>query len=219
MRLVGKTAHLVETNERHEVMALNTNTTPSKLQTEMQTLSNGLAHNSSTLFSSLAVLGSSLAKADIIAKLQMWIAAYAAVLQAKQSYTAAVAARKAIEVTARVFVAALVTELKQVVGPNNPTLLSSLGIAPHKPRKTPSPATKLVAQEKAKQTRQARGTMGKKARQAIQANPTQVHVIGVGSAAPGAVPVAPVAVLAPTPATPAAPVVAPAPTPGVPSGS
>ena len=218
-RFDAEAPNLNDTNERHNVMATNSNNTPSKLQTEMQTLSNGLANSTSTLFSSLAVLGSSLAKADIIAKLQSWITLYAAVLQAKQSYAAAVAARTAIELTARAFVAALVTELKQVVGPNNPTLLSSLGIAPAKARKTPSPSTKLVAQAKALQTRKARGTMGKKARQAISANPTQVQVIGVAPVAPAAAPAAPVAAPAAVPTAPAATPAAAAPTPGASSGS
>ena len=45
---------------------------------------------------------------------------------------------------------------------NNPTILDTFKIAPRKPRTPLTAAARLAATEKAKATRLARGTMGKK---------------------------------------------------------
>ena len=66
-------------------MANNPNNTPSKAQTEMQTITDTLTSSSLTLFASLVVLGSNLSKAEVVAKLRTWIALYVAVAQAKQA--------------------------------------------------------------------------------------------------------------------------------------
>ena len=163
--------------------------TPSKTQVKLTTMADGLAGSSYSLLNSLVVLGATLAKAEIISKLRAYIALYVAVAQAKASYTSAVASRTAAEATLHAFYNSLVIALNQALG-GNTNLLLTLGIAPPKARKAASSATKAIANEKRKQTRQARGIMSKKQRQAISATPTpQVQVIGLGSpAAPLAAP-------------------------------
>ena len=134
-------------------MATNSQNGPSKAQTQMQTDADGLSASTLAQLASVVVLGGNLTKAQAIAKLRTWIGLYAAVITAKQAYAAAVSARIGIEETAKQFVASLIVYIKQMVGPNNPALLATLGITLPKPRKQPGVETKAIAKAKSAATR------------------------------------------------------------------
>ena len=153
--------------------------TPPKLQLELQAMADGLTTTTLSLVNTLAVLGASLSKAELTAKLKAWIALFTAASQAKQSYVAALAARKAAEPLARLFLTALTTVLKQVLGPTNQGQLAAFGIVAPPPRKVMSVETRAIAKAKRVATRKARGTKGKMQLQSINAKPEPtVQVIG-----------------------------------------
>ena len=105
-----------------------------------------------------------------------------AVVNAKQAYRSAVSARKTAQAAMDAFYASAVTSVKQALGPTNAGQLPSLGVELPAPRKEASPATKVIAKAKADATREARGTMGKKQRQAITATPgATVQVAGLAT--------------------------------------
>ena len=166
-------------------MSKATNRSPSKFQTELQGLANGLSSSSSTLLSTMVVLSSSLSKAEVIAKLRTFVGLFTAVTQARAALVGAVAARKAALVTMRDFYEGVVSDVKQVIGPGNLTALAAFGIVPPAQRKVASPEVKAIAKAKASATRKARGTMSKQARQAITLNPEPtLQITGVGPATP-----------------------------------
>ncbi len=168
-------------------MSKASNKTPSKFQTELQGLADGLSSSASTLLSSMVVLGNSLSKAEVIAKLRTFIGLFTAVTQARAALVGAVAARKAALLTVRGFYEGVVGNVKQVIGPGNVTALAAFGIVPPAQRKAASPEVKAIAKAKAAATRKARGTMGKQARQAITVNPEPtLQITGVGPATPTA---------------------------------
>jgi len=185
-------------------MATNAKNGTSKAQTQMQTLADGLSASTLTQLASVVVLGSNLTKAEAIAKLRTWVALYTAVITAKQAFAAAVTARTGIEETAKQFVASLIVYIKQMVGPNNPAVLATLGINPPKTRKQPGVNTKALAAAKSAATRKARGTMSKQQRQSLTVNPEPtLQFVGVGGASSTSAPVSPSAP-ATTRATPSA---------------
>ncbi len=197
-------------------MATTKTNSPSKFQTEVQNMINGLSNNVPSTLRSMLVGGSSMTMAQVLAKFQAISDMLAAVTAAKTAYQHAIATRKGELVADRAFYANVVSNLKQVFGLTDQTTLSAFGILPPKTRAKPSSTTRAIATAKAAATRKARGTMGKKQKAAITttAQPT-VQVLGpdgqpLGSpatapAAPPAAPVAPAAPAAPAPA-PAAPV-------------
>jgi hypothetical protein len=162
-------------------MSNATNKTPSKFQTELQGLADGLSNSSSTLLSTMVVLSASLSKAEVIAKLRTFIGLFTAVTQARAALVGAIAARKAALLTMRGFYEGVVGNVKQVIGPGNLTALAAFGIVPPAQRKAPSPEVKAIAKAKAAATRKARGIMGKQARQAITVNPEPtLQITGAG---------------------------------------
>jgi hypothetical protein len=108
-----------------------------------------------------------------------------AVNAARSALLGAVRARKAAYASIRAFYLGVVSNVKQVIGPDNLTALSALGIAPPTQRKVASPEVRAIAKAKAAATRKALGTMGKQARLAITVNPEPtLQITGVGPATP-----------------------------------
>jgi uncharacterized glyoxalase superfamily protein PhnB len=190
LRSVAFAAILNTAGKMESTMATKSSDTPSKTQTEMQTFTDALASSSLTLLSSMIVLGSSLSKADVVNKLRAGIALYANVVQTKAAYVAALAARKAGAASTHAFFEAVVANVKQVVGPNNPNLLSTFGLTPPKARAAPSPETMVIAVAKRAATRKARGTLGKVQRSTLSATPAPaVQVVGLTALTPATAPV------------------------------
>jgi hypothetical protein len=114
---------------------------------------------------SLTINGTVVKQAAIDTQLQNWIAVFKAVDTAKATYQAAVTARVAITVAAMTYYKALKAAIKLQFGAQSP-LLASFGITADKPASTTT-QQKMVAVAKRAQTRQVRGTTGKKAKLAI----------------------------------------------------
>ena len=117
--------------------------------------------------------------------------------------------------TMRVFILAFITYVQAAFG-NSPDILADFGLAPKKVAVPLTAVQKAAAAAKRKATREARGTMGKKARLAVKGNVTGIvvtPVTGTSSASAGgsASATAAPAPTQPAPATPAAPTTAPAP--------
>ena len=177
-------------------MTTNTRNNVSKFQSGMQKLADGLTTNTSSNLATLPLLGTAMTRAEVVSKLKAFVLLYAAVMQTKQPYLSALEARKAAEASAHAFYAAVVACLKLILGPNNQAQLAAFGIAQPKAKKAPSAETRAIAKVKAQATRKARGTVGKKQRQAITATPQPtLQVLGAdgqplasGAAAPAATP-------------------------------
>jgi hypothetical protein len=189
-------------------MATTKSNTSSKFLTEIQDMVNGLTNSVPSTLKSMSVGGDTMTIAEVLAQFQGILQVLNTVSQTKLAYTAAVAARKAGLVADRGFYANVVANLKQIFGSGNQAQLAAFGIQPAKPRSKPSTTTRAIATAKAKATRVARGTMGKKQKAAITTTPQPtVQVLGAdgqpldtaptpaGSSTP----------VAPTPATPATP--------------
>ncbi len=142
----------------------------------VENLLSGLTSDSAPDVNSLVVAGTSYSKAQVLAKLKAMLAAYSAVSNARQAFLAASSARKAQQPAASAFVTNLRSVLKQLLA-QNPATLASMGIEV-KPRAKRSPASNAIAAAKAKATRQARGTLGKKQRAQQEA---QASVVVVGA--------------------------------------
>src|SRR5487761_2168378 len=100
-------------------MANSRKSQTSKQQTELQRLADGLSSSTSTLLSAMVVLGSSLSKAEVVAKLRTFVSLYTAATVARAALVGAVAARKAGYTSLRAFYAGVVGNVKQVIGPDN----------------------------------------------------------------------------------------------------
>ena len=162
-------------------MATPKNATESAFQVEVTNLASGFTNNTSSILSSLVVDGVSMNRAEIITTLEVLLSLLAAVLQTKQAYAAAVAAKKAGLLTGRPFVVSLVLALEQTLGAANQAQLSAFGILPPKQRTQPTAERKAIAKAKGQATRQARGTMSKKQKQAITATPEPtLQILGPG---------------------------------------
>jgi hypothetical protein len=153
--------------------------TPAKLEAELTKLNEG-AQTQLAAGTVLTIGGAPLNQAALGTKLQAWIAAFKAVATAQQAYQEALAARLAITVEARTFAKLMKGVVKGHFGPQS-AALASFGIPSDHPVSITT-QQKLVASAKRTQTRQARGTKGKKQQAAITVvgNPA-VHVASDGS--------------------------------------
>jgi hypothetical protein len=112
--------------------------------------------------------GRTLARADLLGRIQAALDAIGAVKAARTSLQSAVAAQKAAIADARKLRAGVKRLAQSRFGPDSPTL-QKLGFTPTRKGKA-TVTTKAKARVKAEATRQARGTKGKKARLAITAS-------------------------------------------------
>jgi hypothetical protein len=159
-------------------------------QTAHQKLAEGLKKHEQAL-SLLTIDGTSFKTADVIATVQARVDSAQAVVSSRATWQANILSDKAERTKTKTFLSGLRKALFVAFG-NSVDVLADFGLAPHKPRVQRTPEEKTAAAAKAKATRAARHTMGKKQRQAIKG--TAPH------AAPATAPVA-----TPAPATPANP--------------
>ncbi len=161
-----------------------------------QNLADGLSKHAATI-PSIMVGGASVATKDIVAALQGRIATAKAATSARATWQAAVQADR----DERAKTKTLVSVTKQTLlgsFAGQVDTLSDFGLTPRRPRVV-APEALVAAAAKAKATRAARHTMGKKQKAEIKG---AVPVPAVPVPAPTPSPVTPVAV-APTPVTPA----------------
>ena len=159
-------------------------------QTAHQKMVVGLKKHENAL-SLLTIDGTSFKTADVIAAVQALVDAAQAVVSSRATWQANILADKTERSKARTFMSGLRKALFVAFG-NSVDVLADFGLTPHKSRVPRTPEEKTAAAAKAKATRAARHTMGKKQRQAIKG--TAPH------AAPATAPVA-----TPAPAMPANP--------------
>jgi hypothetical protein len=150
-------------------MPKTTNTSPGVLNTQMQEMIDGLATPPAGL-TSLAILGVTYAMPEVAQKLGDFHATYDAADAAEVKYNEALQTRALIAPDAEKFVSATRGALKAALGRQAPGL-KQFGI---EPEKAPAPATteqKVERVAKAKATRIARHTLGKKAKSKIKGTP------------------------------------------------
>jgi len=154
-----------------------------------------------TIVPSLFIGGQTLKNADVVQKLQQFIVTANAANSTRVTWQAAVSADRTVRAANRQFVDDLKQTLRAMFSGQMETL-ADFGLTVRKSA-TPKPGTKVTAAAKAKATRTARGTKGKKQKSVIKGvlAPQATPAVPVPVASPAAAPV-------PAAATPAA---APAP--------
>ena len=116
---------------------------------------------------SLLIGGQATTQSALSSELASDVALFQAAIDARTKLDAAVTARKVAVPTVKQRYAQIVKAIEGLFAPGSP-VLAQFGIHP---RKSPTPLTaeqKAVKAEKAKLTRKARGTLGRKQKQAIQ---------------------------------------------------
>jgi hypothetical protein len=154
-----------------------------------QKLADGFNRHGS-LLGSLLIDGKQLKAADVVQVVQARLDASKAVETGKATWQSAVKANKDQRAKTRVFM----TQVRQavlVMFASSIDILADFGLAPRKQR-TPKPPVKVAAADKAKATREARGTKGKKQKAKIKG--------AVPQAAPATAPSPATTPAAPTPA-------------------
>jgi hypothetical protein len=116
--------------------------------------------------------GKSITKAEIIAPFLAFLAAAAVTVSQKLETTKAVAVERAVRAAAQAMRKQVKPYLQGRLGATSPDL-TKYGYTPAKPKpKPPTVTVKAEAVAKARATREARHTVGKKARKAIKATPS-----------------------------------------------
>ncbi len=157
-----------------------------------QSLADGLNKNATTI-PSIMVGGASVATKDIVTTLQARIATAKAATSARATWLAAVQADRDERAKTKTLVSVVKqTLLASFVGQVD--TLAEFGLTPRKPRVV-SPEVQVAAAAKAKATRAARHTMGKKQKAEIKGT---ITVPAVPVPAPTPIPASPAAA-APTP--------------------
>ncbi len=146
-----------------------------------------------TAKNSLAVGGTSMTLAQLVAQLTAMVTLVGNVTDTKNAWSAAVAAMKAAAVADNKCVANLGTAIKQACGPSSP-LLASFGIATPKPKVVRTALQKAVSTALAANTRAVRGTKSAKQKATISAagkpgvtvvGPSGEPLLTVGAVPPG----------------------------------
>ncbi len=185
-------------------------TSKSKMNVEVryQTLIAGLLANFDPA-SSFPLPTGTFTRDELVAILQKRIAAGEASKSAKTAWHSTVEAERQAEADLSPLRKPLQQSLAGRFGASG-AQMAEFGFAPAKPRKV-SAKTKAAAAVKAKATRQARGTMGKKQKKDVKGGVTAVLMTPVTApppitapAAPAPAPAAPVPTTSPQPATPSA---------------
>ena len=94
---------------------------PSKFQTEVQSMVNGLTNSVPSTLRSMLVSGTSMTIPQVLAKMQAILDMLTAVTEAKTTYQHAIATRKGELVADRTFYENVVANLKQVFGTTDQT--------------------------------------------------------------------------------------------------
>jgi hypothetical protein len=185
-----------------------------------QNLIDGLNKHAATI-TSIVLGGATATTKDIVATLQSRINSAKAASSTRASWLAAVQADQAERDRTKTYVSGLKQALLAAFVGQVDTL-ADFGLTARKPRVS-TPEQKLAAATKAKATRAARHTMGKKQKAEIKGTVTPTAPATAAPAAPAPIPTPPEAPVpspvlpAPTPAVPMAPPAAPAPTPVTPA--
>jgi hypothetical protein len=150
-----------------------------------QSLIDGLEQHTSDIKS--LVLGTqTILNADIVSRIQQLITSAKAKAAARVTYLAAVGSNRSTLAAQLQFL----DDLKQTLRARfstSPTTLAEFGLTAHT-RAKPTPTTQVAAAAKAKATRAARGTKGKKQLSEVQGNVTGVVVTPVQAGEPATVP-------------------------------
>ena len=149
---------------------MSTITTPGSLLKTFNDLAAGLASAPPGGQPSIVIEGQSIAVTTLIAELQGYASAYQAVEDAEQVYKKALTAREAIAPGAQGRRDAIRASIKGALGRMNPGL-EAYGISPDKEQRALTAEEEVAKVAKAKATRAARHTRGKKQRQAIKGQP------------------------------------------------
>jgi hypothetical protein len=140
---------------------------PGTLKQEFLDLIEGLTTSPPGGQTSLVVGGTSATVSDLIVELNGYAAAYKAVDDADDAHKTALAVRSAIKPQAVTRRKQIRAAIKGVLGRANPAL-SKFGMTPDKPRQPLTVEEESLKVAKAKATRAARHTMGKKQKEAIK---------------------------------------------------
>jgi hypothetical protein len=182
-RLDGLTLDHVRLERRKSKMGM----TKSKRQKGTQAaLATNLAAGAQKRFpagSSLSVGGVMLTLASIVTKLQGFAALRANVETARAALQAQLALESAQAIAMDAFIDAFVKIVRGSFG-NQPDVLADFGLEPEKAATPLTVEEKAAAKAKAKATREARGTVGSKAKLKITGNVTGVTVTPVTTATP-----------------------------------
>jgi hypothetical protein len=179
-------------------MATTTTKEPGKANdvSRAEALSGGTTKHFTNASQQLTVGGVTYTVAQVTTNLQEIVDLRNATTDAQATAKAKVAAETAKLPTLLLFMSAYTAYVKATFG-NTPDVLADFGLAVKKPRTPLTAQQKAAASAKAKATREARGTKGPVAKQAITGN-----VIGV-TVTPITAPAAPAPEAAPQPAAPA----------------
>jgi hypothetical protein len=172
-----------------------------------QKLISGLTRHA-TAIPSIVLAGASVTTKDIVATLQSRIDMASAASSARATWLAAVQADRALRERTKTYVSGLRQALLVAFAGQVDTL-ADFGLTGPKPRVV-TPEEKVAAAAKARATREARHTMGKKQKAGIKGTVASAAPAPAAPTAPTPAPAAPTA-LTPAPAAPTAPT--PAPTP------
>jgi hypothetical protein len=186
-------------NETEDAMSTK-NINRNKQQISNQKLIVGLQKHEQSL-SSLVIGGTSYKTSDVIAVVQTLVNSAQTVVSSRATWQASIVADDNAQAKNKTFMSGLRQSLLVAFG-SSVDVLADFGMTPHKTRAARTPEEKAEATAKAKATRAARHTMGKKQKAQIKGS--------VASPVPGDV--------TKTPATPAAPATPIAPAPAVAPG-
>jgi hypothetical protein len=159
------------------ILTVANNVTPAKFEAELTNMDAGVLKDIPAK-TTLTINGTAMTVAQIDTKLKGYITTIQAADAAKQQSTAAVTARKNMTVEARDFYLQLKKAVIAYFGAQSPQL-DDFGLAPAKAKVPRTSAQKAISAAKAKLTREARGTLGKKQKAAV--NPNQAPpAVGIG---------------------------------------
>jgi hypothetical protein len=188
--------------------------------TAEQTLVDGFNKHAAVI-PSMVINGVMQTTKDIVATLQSRIDSARTALSTRATWQTAIRTDQALRDTTKTYVSGVKQGLLVAFAGQLDTL-ADFGLTARKPRVS-TPEQKLAAATKAKATRAARHTMGKKQKAEIKGTVTPTAPATAAPAAPAPIPTPPEAPVpspvlpAPTPAVPMAPPAAPAPTPVTPA--
>jgi hypothetical protein len=140
---------------------------PANVKAELEGLIRGLTKSPPGGHSELVVGGQNVVIADLVKELQGHAAKYHAVEQTEKQHKTALAERDAIEEQAVSRCQQVRAAVKGALGATNPAL-ADYDIAPNKQRRALTTEEEAAKVAKAKATRAARHTMGKRQKEAIK---------------------------------------------------
>ena len=145
----------------------NSNDTPGTMRNHFDDLITGLESKPPGGQTSLVVQGTSITVVNLVIELKGYAAAYRAVEDTNTEYQRALAARDAIEAQAKGRHDAVRAAIKGALGKSNPDL-PIYGLTPDREARPLTVEEEALKVAKAKATRAARHTMGKRQKEAVK---------------------------------------------------